>query len=174
LIVVEGPDNAGKSTLVHRLADDLKLVSVKNYTKPKDEREIVAFVEAMIELYAPHIPRFIPILDRFSLISEPVYGPLFRGKSVIDPRRSIAMLGALNPRIVYCRPPIDLILDFKTPQMEGVREKGRALVEAYDAFIAKIEDSGVPVLRFDYAYRMNPIQLDPYPVLLNTLRREIA
>ena len=132
LIIVEGMDNSGKTTLVQRLSEDIKLLVMNNKRKPRDEAEMRDYLR-LVNHVQWHFPT---ILDRLCTISEPIYGCLRKSGPVITPARAdwhLLELKAMNPLIIYCRPPEATIFNWgDRPQMEGVIENGQALLKAYD------------------------------------------
>jgi len=165
IIIVEGMDGTGKTTLVQQLAhrldvrprkfvgslgpnDDLRLVLV-NRTKLE-----IAELESASATGGPiHIQR---LYDRFPLISEAVYGPILRGRNFFGglyyPLRS--RLLALKAVIIYCRPEREVIQANiqKTPQMEGVPEYFDELLNAYDKLFVELTETPVNsyITTFDY------------------------
>ena len=151
MIIVEGPDNSGKSTLINQLIKDLELKEVKRtFHGPTTDIEnlysrTLEVINAAIKTDQPNI-----IIDRFSLIGEDIYGPILRGKNLWDviPQDKIKFWQAvnkLNPFIIYCRPSLDVILDMKNHQVKiydtpehvkRVQEKQKLIVSAYDNYFA--------------------------------------
>lgn len=130
MIIVEGPDGAGKSTLVNSLADRLRYIVHRNSGPPKD-------VEALHERINKY--RSLPhwtICDRHAGLSELIYGPIIRGTRI-----------AFNPSailpgkvLIYCRPPLETLMashvikESDPPDhAQKVTERIKAIVEAYDA-----------------------------------------
>lgn len=147
MIIVEGPDNSGKSEVVRSIAEEFRLVAIKNFRKPERPQDIDGFIARVIQSFAHSA-----VLDRCVLISEPVYGPLFREDSCISDRDAIIALLKINPAIVYCRPSIEKIratIDAR-PQMRGVPKKLDELVAAYDSFMEKLDLVGLAVFPYNY------------------------
>lgn len=111
MIIVEGPDGAGKTTLIDRLRDEFGL-EVAPRVVSKD-------AEAMVDLQRwteENVGRgFRPeIFDRHRLISEPIYGPLLRStpEPGFDDRvwliNMMYNLYELEPLVIYCLPPFEV------------------------------------------------------------------
>lgn len=134
VILVEGCDNTGKTTLVNKLAHKTGYTVV--HSKGPDKDQIKPWLNHILEK-AENGENLI--MDRVSLVSEQVYGPILRGDSVFGPSEWLGLWGRfmeLQPKIVYCRPPREVILGTITEreQMGGVAENCRKLIDAYDNF----------------------------------------
>lgn len=108
MIIVEGPDGAGKTTLIKYLVEKLEL--------PVAPRVVSKDAEAMVDLkkwvednvsggWQP------TIFDRHRLISEPIYGPILRPRleegftDVGWFYEQLRRFYRANPTIIYCLPP---------------------------------------------------------------------
>lgn len=134
MLIVEGPDGSGKSTLVKRLCHDLDLPLaekvVSSDTKPKVD---------LAEWTEDNIDRGFQftVFDRHRLISEPIYGPILRDKQ--DP--SFMDLGwldnkvwrfyACKPILIYCLPPLDIVVrNISNPDTDNSAVSERRVIEA--------------------------------------------
>lgn len=145
MIILEGPDGGGKTTLAAQLAD-IHRIEVRK----RDHQD--AYLWAMAEMTGWEKDSLM-VYDRFPLIGEYIYGPIRRGLLAVEFgafRRSTAML--LNrflqdSLIIYCRPPLSTISDnvMKTGQPADIMAKVHAIVEAYDAHFTL-----VPHVIYDY------------------------
>lgn len=145
MIIVEGCDNSGKSTLINQLSEDLKLLVVANRRRPTCTGDVVMWTCDAIRLGS----RYPTIFDRWQPISEPIYGPICRGTMWPDSNTLKSLhsltIGAL---VVYCRPPDHVILNFgDRPQMEGVIKNAKEIIKAYDLRMAMLP---FPVIQYDY------------------------
>ena len=156
LVVIEGCDGSGKTSLVHELrrnVGDSYCLSIST-SRPRYDEDISSFLMAIAGLKAM-IPGHV-ILDRFHPISELVYGSVLRGKpysiQALQDRAAFQMVDL----IVYCRPPVSQMvanLD-KNPQMGGVREHMVELAERYDQLMNHLELYQEVV---EYDYRRNDL-----------------
>lgn len=109
MIIVEGPDGGGKSTLVQKLAHELRL--------PVADKVVASDTTAMTDLVKwteDNVARgFQPtIFDRHRLISEPIYGPILKSRQ--DPKfcdltwmsQQLWLFYGCKPVIIYCLPDI--------------------------------------------------------------------
>src|SRR5690606_1150211 len=169
IIIVEGMDGTGKTTLVQQLAyrlkveprkfvgslgpsDDYRLVLVKRTKSEISELESsLSKGETVKRLY-----------DRFPLISEAVYGTVLRGHNCFGglyyPLRR--RLLALKAVIIYCRPGTDVIQANvqKAPQMSGVLEHFGELLYAYDKLFGELTESPVNSYITIYNYTQDDVQ----------------
>lgn len=113
ILIVEGPDGSGKSTLVKSLSEVLGL--------PIEKRVVGADTKPMVPLRA-WTERNVyegfqyKIFDRHRLISGPIYDPVMQR----PPSDGFCDLGwvmemttvfyAARPIIIYCMPPINTVL----------------------------------------------------------------
>jgi len=153
VIIVEGMDNTGKTTLVDFLSGTFKgLKRIKSPGPPKDVNSITEWTRDSL-LYGSS-PTFI--YDRHPLISEKVYGPLLRGKDCLD--HSVGRLLFKDflrlkpkPLIIYCRPSIKAIKRYGSRgQMEGVIPNTEKLVEAYDKLMRFLSEKEIEVFHYNY------------------------
>lgn len=80
MIIVEGPDGSGKTTLCRMLTGAFDLSYIKNPGMIKNKETITERFHWYHYLYKQKNV----ILDRFYPISEAIYGPLFRDKSMVS------------------------------------------------------------------------------------------
>lgn len=149
MIIIEGMDNSGKTTLVNYLASEIPCEMMRS-PGPNTPEFLASWVMIMIQRQAS-----LPVLfDRFPVISEAVYGTVLRGKNALDlygDRTFTVILKALHPLIIYCRPPFDRILDFEgRDQMVGVKEKALILVDKYDYLMDNMRKEGFTIITYDY------------------------
>jgi len=143
LIVVEGPDGAGKSALVAKLARDLGREPFHTGGPPKNQQEKLERL-ARDRSFADK-PM---VMDRIYHISEQIYrpldGPLDPGEADMLTREILE----LNPVVVYCRlistaAMLELIDRGKknhkpTEYMKKVIAHHRDIVHAYDRLMGEL------------------------------------
>lgn len=149
-LILEGPDNAGKTSLANRLVAH---VSGLRYFhpggRPVDFDHEVRCMEEQFDLLSTSA-NFI--IDRITAISQQIYNP---DKTYDDLRMSEReAIIALNPVIVYCRPSTDRLLrtqDLTWREGETEEHKQKIIrnqhdfVKRYDEMFAKI-----PCISYDY------------------------
>lgn len=141
MLIVEGPDGAGKTTLIKDIVKQLQ-----SWTTALSVKEPVKVIkspgplgEGLFEWAVNALSRAIEpvVFDRFPLFSEIVYGPILRRKLLMN-RTQFDELKTLlidwNPLVVYCRPPTSTLTESsKTEeQMEGVLGNLKQIINNYD------------------------------------------
>jgi len=128
-VIVEGPDGAGKSTLVSYLSQALDL---KVHTRASSSKDgpVEDLAEWVTEQFRWHEDTgMATIYDRHPIISEPIYGPAIRNKTrpKFDDEAWIRLVKAelyKTSVVVWCRPPIEVVsanvTDSMHEQMHGV------------------------------------------------------
>jgi len=153
MIIVEGMDNTGKTTLVKNLAKEFKLEVRKT---PQDvimePGRLLDWVDH--ELDQVEVLPSLPFLyDRFPLISEEVYGPILRGKSVVPGGSYEGWADRNHVLFIYCRPALDRIIDFGArDQMQGVVQHAKDLTLAYDKLMYSYRFKGAGVVHYSYTH----------------------
>jgi adenylate kinase family enzyme len=93
-IAIDGPDGAGKTTLINRLASDLGREVIHSGGPPKSRQE---WTDRQLRFRG--LARQPVLIDRLPHISEQIYGPLYNRK--VDTALNREVL-ELNPVIVFC------------------------------------------------------------------------
>src|SRR5690606_38614271 len=124
VIVLEGPDGAGKTTLSEHIraeAGKRYFLMMRHSCRP------LSFADAMrfYDLVNAANRNLDLLIDRHPLISEPIYGPLLRGHNLINRFSQNEIIGMLErsvTHIVYCRPPLAVMENGlrSQPQLAGV------------------------------------------------------
>lgn len=162
MIIVEGMDNTGKSTMTKRISERFELSIVSGLSSPEkgeppDEAYMVNNTLDMLILN-PHA-----VFDRFPIISEAVYGPILRGKIAFNiPPYSWSFyfekLKSLHPLIIYCRPPTEEVFSFgHRKQMLGVARWRAQLLHRYDLWMARFRDyEKMLIQKYDFMDSIEP------------------
>lgn len=101
-IIVEGPDLSGKSTVSILAQVITGLSSYHAGAPPKTP------IEACARVYS--YP-YDEILDRHFCISEQIYGPLLRGKTLLQTEWMVEHLLKDSYTVLYCRLPLDYLTE---------------------------------------------------------------
>lgn len=142
MIICEGPDGGGKSTLARKIASELNLQIAP--------RVVGADTKAMLDIkhWTEENVRqgFQPLVyDRHRLISEPIYGPILRNRAepgfdspVWMTRMMLQFYVTCKPVIVYAIPPLDIV---KKNVIEGVDDNSVPaphIEKIYSAYCARM------------------------------------
>lgn len=142
IIVVEGPDNAGKSTLAQQLAKKLKGIYLKSEAVPPTPHSLYGFNSLTLSAQDdyPYV-----ICDRHPFISELIYSSVLRGGTTL-------YIPPFSPgfKFIYCRPTNETILNTLEvrEQLSGVSTHILELINAYDSYF--IENRDLQTFIYDY------------------------
>lgn len=177
MIIVEGPDNSGKSTLINQLIKDLGLTLAEQKVKGPTKSLLDITSRALDVLHqCSVIGPDKAITDRFSLISEEIYGPICRGQNRWNEDRGIYLslwniVDSFNPIIIYCRPPLPVLLNMDNHQVKDYDTKEH---------LESIESNQVKLIeKYDLFFKFHPCRLydytkeNSYNDLINYLRSTI-
>lgn len=144
-IILEGFDNSGKSTLAASFGLDV----IHPGPRPKTFDEERIYLDAQETMCGQEF-----VLDRVTAISTPVYTGI---KSPWDQRyidRLNRMLSTMHCVLIYCRPPIEVILDFSKHEVKPhdtsehiaeIQESSYQIIKRYDEFMDQF-----PHRKYDY------------------------
>lgn len=168
MIIVEGPDGSGKSTLVGELVSRLGLIQGTRSTLDRDRlhettvqdsyRAVMAAVNGMDE----------PVIWDRMFYSDGIYAPIVRDEESMFPGTTIEYLHrlvlAMRAPVVICLPPLEVVRAnvASSRQLAGVAENIDAIYEAYEMLAREFSPSQCIV--YDYTIRGN------VPRLANRLR----
>lgn len=149
IIVVEGCDGSGKTTLVEKAREGQReryFVIVRASRYPPNLQTAFKYLQ-----WIKHQRELDLVLDRIHFISDRIYGPILRNEDLFGSMPidfGIQEVGA----IVYCRPPTEKIREnvAKLPQMKGVAEKLDDLIRMYDVHMEFLRGKGFKILTYDY------------------------
>lgn len=152
MIIVEGMDNTGKTTLIAELVKEFpELQTVKSLGPNKTVGDALAWVAGAIRNEDPRV-----IYDRYFPISERVYGLTLRGKDLFGHYSYdlISLTLRRQPLIIYCRPSQRVVESWgEREQMEGVKSHCHDLLKRYDWIMEVIKELyTVNAMMVDYDY----------------------
>jgi len=141
MIILEGPDGSGKTTLAKQLAGIMGLEIAPRVVSKDAEAEVdlVKWVDQNLNQGFHDT-----IYDRHRLISEPIYGPMLRGET--EPMFDNFMwlssqflrFYRLGPVIIYCLPPFGAVWESvrSDPDNKVVHDQ-RMARGIYDLYVAR-------------------------------------
>ena len=144
-IVIEGPDNSGKSRLAKELATRLGSLVIHAGPKSGSYSKMVSDMAAQNrKLSSPQSNN--DVFDRLTCISERTY----RNYCDVDDKAMVQALDSLVAHdviLIYCRPPSSTIMDFSThlvkaydteSAMKDIVDNAHRYIARYDATFSKI------------------------------------
>lgn len=157
IIILEGPDGAGKTTLSEalrqRLQSDRMVHVVKHgpYKGVASEDLCRIYFRAMTPAltFNDHV-----IMDR-SWLSEPIYGEVYRnGDNRIDmPRRRMLERAALSRGavVIHCQPDFDVCAKaFSSRTEDEYLDNLAQLKQVYDGYETLAQRTALPTIHYDY------------------------
>lgn len=176
MIIVEGPDGAGKTSLINTLVD--------RWGYPVAPRVVSKNTEAMIDLQA-WVDENLDlgfqqvIFDRHRLISEPIYGPILR--ETTEPGfTELAWFGPrlqrfydIKPIVIYCLPSLYTVRRNLAYDPDNTRVKDH-ISKVYRSYVNKIATDLVlaPNTTHVWDYE-NSLQIDGLPHWLYDVNQQI-
>lgn len=164
IILLEGPDGAGKSTTGVLLAKKISGVYIHNnqYSKIDYGIDLVnLFYHQMI--YATKlsyqmdtsVKKFIPIILDRSWISEMIYGQVYRLHPRIEQLENkflTDIFNSLNSVVVNFRPPLDIVLsNFQSNIQEQLLQNTQDLEKIYNMYsTSNLQTYSNVIIEFDY------------------------
>lgn len=159
IVILEGPDGAGKSTLAEQLRKEFERDRITHVTKHGPYNGVDAadlcriFFRAMTSAltYDEHL-----IMDR-SWISEPIYADVYRnGVNRVDlQRRRMLERVALSRGgvIVHCQPAFELCEKaFLSRKDAEYLDTTQQLQKVYSEYMSMGQNSALPLLHYDYEH----------------------
>lgn len=140
MIIVDGLDNTGKTTLVNRLVKDLRLELAPKSPGPVSRNEMMVYMGPYLLDKFPWETQGI-IFDRFPIITEFPYGYAVRGNVNFTPEDFYYTMGLLRlhkPIFVYCTRDIDRVMETfdEREQMEGVKGVTLEITKNYETLMS--------------------------------------
>lgn len=163
MIVVEGPDGAGKTTLIEKLATEFALPIAPKIVASDMSSQVLskkAWCESNVSKGFS-----ATLYDRHCLISEPIYNIVTR--SSFDPGfDDVGWLSAMmtmfykwcSPLIIYCLPDLDTIrtnIEDDPDQPQRVKD---AIRKIYGLYVAKAAADVPQAGALIYDYTTTPVE----------------
>ena len=160
MILVEGPNGGGKTTLVRHLADKHRLLIADMKrdlhrppdTSPEGQRErVYTFLAQALMGNSP-----VRIVDRL-YFSELVYGHLWRYKVAFTDQEQLMIeqvMEAMSIPVIFCIPPVSICRE----NVEGVESQHEKVLPTLDAIYGMYDN--IALGRPDLVYRYDYTQGD--------------
>lgn len=152
-IILEGPDESGKTTLAHGLSAITGASVIEIGPHPPTREAVLLFCETFLEAVSHGV-----IMDRCTPMSELVYRQVFGGE-VVTPAELHQVLYAAHdkaaPVFVQCRPsvisPPVVKRDYDTPAgVERLQRSFLKVLQVYDDLFIEMAQNGFIILQYDY------------------------
>lgn len=144
MIILEGPDNSGKTTLGTQLN---KKLGWDYEHSGRLKRPMSSIAHSTIQL------RNRPVIqDRVYAISEYVYSRALGRPSDLDLKDVMTDFMSRDYLVIYCRPPTHVIKDNQgRDQMEGVIQYHQQIIDEYDFLMPELNRfAQCKVFTYDY------------------------
>lgn len=154
MIIVEGGDNTGKSTLVRRLIEldpGLRLLKRDKFHPSRGETIGTSYLDMLKPANGDFAQHLNSIADR-CLASECIYGSLYRGGCRMTDAEHLqveAMLLRFNALVIFCDPPDEMIMKDWTSRSQLYERDPLEIANTYRAQIGEIFD-GLYIIRYDW------------------------
>ncbi len=159
LIIVDGPDGAGKSTLINQIKSRFIVLSApKSHAKKARNEYLIDYDMMRHEAKDSHTF----IRDRSFLIGEYIYPSILNRDPKFSQPELWNMLQIVDPIILYCR--LDNKMDMfnnisrelkehkPTEFTQSVLNQYEKIVDAYDDFMVNAKLAGIKVLKYDWKH----------------------
>lgn len=176
MIIVEGPDGAGKTTLIKALLERWPFLQLAPRVVSKDAEAMVD-LPAWVENNLDHWGEKPMLFDRHRLISETIYGPVLRGSAeqgfdnVVQMMLWMRAFYLCQPIIIYCLPPLEVVKTniWDDPDNAVVEGKMEAIYQMY-CTRAAIDEEATPARVFIYDYTSDGREDDPLATFNGVMR----
>lgn len=154
MIIVEGADNVGKSTLIKQLVEmqpSLRLLHRDRFRPDRGESIATSYLRALMPVDGDRLKHSNGIIDRM-FASECIYGKLFRDGCSMSEAEHLAvrmMLHSYNAMIVHCDPGDEAIQATWKEREQLYDRDPLKIANAYREFLPTIF-AGFPVLRYNW------------------------
>lgn len=166
MLIVEGPDGAGKTSLIERIAAETEWPIAEKAVSPDMSAQVPLTVWVQNAILRDRAGEKQVIYDRFCLISEQIYMPVTR----VSPRDELSPMWffeawrqfiELRPTVVWCLPPMDAAwsnIEYDDTQPDVVKRNFAAIYWSYH--FRWCTWAYGPNLRWDYTGVESPNDFD--------------
>lgn len=155
MLIVEGPDGSGKSTLVKALSEGTSLEVAQSFSSSRHSMPQQGVRRRVFSAISALLRGEILIHDRL-YFSELVYGSILRGAALFSPEEQQWINGTLktyNVPVIVCLPPFQTVQDNvmsgpSDSHIQGVRNHIEEIWAQYWDLTGEV--TGVPMRQYDY------------------------
>jgi len=154
VIIVEGGDNTGKSTLVRTLIErdpSLRLLKRDKFHPGRGETIGTSYLDMLKPANGDFMQHLNSVADR-CLASECIYGSLYRGGCRMTDAEHLqvqAMLHRFQALVIFCDPPDEAITADWAARPQLYDRNPLEIANAYRSQIGHIFE-GLPIVRYDW------------------------
>lgn len=157
IVVLEGPDGSGKTTLARALQEKYGLDYRHEGPPPPEEDVLRRYMKILYDAMMLNVVSRGIVLDRFAL-GERVYGPVVRGSDALGPEGWDLMQGYLRhagAKQVLCLPSYESCRAAWSSGREEMFKDESVLRQTYDSYV-KFK-KGMHVFNYDRASCMEKL-----------------
>lgn len=156
IIIIEGPDGAGKTTLANYLSKKMGY-PIKHRSTPKSQEE----KDAMMQSYIDDIASGDSMIWDRCFYSEMVYGPVKRDQSYINVEQMVALevdLQRVGALVIYCTDDVLSLWERCLRTGEKYITNVDELSDIVDRYEKLMIDTVhlIPIVRYEVAYGYVP------------------
>lgn len=159
MIIIEGPDNAGKSTLAEKLSKSIGVAVHHSGGPAKNDEEILHRAELVFDQTGPRI------YDRVPFISDYVYRTVLKDKPspFLDMnlvKRYLKRLKKIHPVIILCWPPVPVMMAMEGHQRSAheTEEHFNRVKDNQEQFIHLYNQLFLDIPHYKYDYTADPLE----------------
>ncbi len=156
IIIVDGPDGSGKSTLIEKLLMSHPGSHKVHFGTPADDAAAYAYWEVYAQAIKEAGTASVVIFDR-SWLSDMVYGPVMRGRQEMTALHAEMLEGMVVSHggglVIYCTAPTRTLWMRCNSRGETYIKSIEQLDEIASLYIPVMKNCSLPVIRYDTAAR---------------------
>lgn len=152
IIIIEGPDGAGKTTLVKKLLAEHPSATQVHFGAPASDKEAYDYYLVYAQAILDTSDTDLVLFDR-SWYSDAVYGPIMRGRVEMSTIH-IKLLEALakqhgGAHVIYCTAPLNVLWRRCNVRGETYVTSKDTLEQLRATYETVMSECGLPVIRYD-------------------------
>lgn len=158
IIIVEGPDGAGKTTLCEQLLASIPGSTLKHFGAPATKEEALNYYKVYVDLLKNHDRSKVLIIDR-CWYSDMVYGPVMRGTQEMSQEYADMLAGMVvacgGGMILYCTASVNTLWSRCKRRGETYIKDSSTLKLIHDKYEEVMKNCVhfLPMIRYDTSVR---------------------